>query len=99
VNEADLTAWCEELLQNSNIVQDGDDSVAQAEVERSFNRFVELVDMTQGDEPPQVFQALIDSIRVPDDYGAYEAVHNALWNFPPERFAENTACFFYPLPE
>jgi len=82
------TEWCKELLSNSKLVQDDDDSTSPEEAERRFNRYVQLVDMVNGKEPQEVFQALADSIRVPEDYGAYEAVHNALWKFSPDNFAE-----------
>lgn len=80
--------WCKELLQNSKLVQDDDDTVAPEEAERRFNRFVQLVDMVNGKETQLVFQTLVDVIRMPEDYGAYESIHNALWKFSPEQFAE-----------
>jgi hypothetical protein len=80
--------WCKELLSNSKLVQDDDDSTSPEEAERRFNRYVQLVNMVNGKETQEVFQALIDSVRVPEDYGAYEAVHNAIWKFPPDTFAE-----------
>ena len=80
--------WCKELLGNSKLVQDGDDSTSSEEAERRFNRYVQLVDMVNGKEAQEVFQALVDSICVSEDYGAYEAVHNAIWKFPPGNFAE-----------
>ncbi len=80
--------WCKELVQNSKLVQDDDDTVAPEEAERRFNRFVQLVDMVNGKETQLVFQTLVDAIRMPEDYGAYESIHNALWKFPPEHFAE-----------
>jgi hypothetical protein len=81
----DLDEWRSELLRTSHIVQDDDDSVPTGEAERRFNRYVKLVDMVTGREPQEVFQAIVDSIRAPEDYGAYEAVHGALWKFPPEK--------------
>lgn len=80
--------WCKELALESKLAQDGDDSIAPEEAERRFNRFVQLVDMVNGKETQAVFQSLVDAIRMPEDYGAYEALHTALWKFPPEKFAE-----------
>jgi hypothetical protein len=47
----DIDAWRDEILAVSNIVQDDDESVSDEEAERRFNRFIELVDAVQGDEP------------------------------------------------
>jgi hypothetical protein len=84
----ELDEWRSELIRASDIVQDGDDSVSSEEREERFRRYVRLLDMVTGKEPQEVFQAIVDSVRVPEDYGAYERVHNALWKFPPEKFAE-----------
>lgn len=80
--------WCKELIRNSELAQDGEEIDSRDGAENSFNRFVQLVDMVNGKESQAVFQALVDSIRMPEDYGAYEAVHDALWKFPPESFAK-----------
>ncbi len=80
--------WRKELLENSELVQDRDDTASSEEAERRFNRFVQLAEMFNGKETQLVFQTLVDSIRCPNDYGAYESVHNALWKFPPQSFAE-----------
>ena len=84
----ELNEWRSELLRTSDIVQDGDDSVSWEEREERFTRYVGLLEMVTGKEPQEVFQTVVDSIRVPDDYGAYETAHNALWSFPPEKFAD-----------
>lgn len=83
-----IADWCKELRRNSRLVQDDDDTTPPEEAERRINRYGQLVDMVNGKETQEVFQALVDSIRVPEDYGAYEAVHNALWKFPPQKFAD-----------
>lgn len=80
--------WRKELLSNSKLVQDDDDSTSPEEAERRLNRYVQLVDMVNGKETQEVFQTLIDSVCVPEDYGAYETVHDAIWKFPPDHFAE-----------
>lgn len=80
--------WCKELRRNSKLVQDDDVTTSPEEAEQRINRYNQLVDMVNGKETQEVFQALVDSIRVPEDYGAYEAVHAALWKFPPDKFAD-----------
>ncbi len=80
--------WCTEVVLTGDIVQDGDESIPQEQAEERFNRYVQLIDMVTGRESRQVFQALVDSIRASEDYGAYEGTHNALWKFPPDKFAE-----------
>ena len=86
--DVEISKWCEEVVQLGAIAQDDDDTVSeQAAVER-FDRYVELIDMVDGDEPQEVFQAIVDSIRSDEDYGAYEATYNALWRFPPDKYAE-----------
>ena len=85
---SNLELWHEELLESSDLPQDGDTEITPEEVEARFKRYVELMEFVTGQEPQGVFQAIIDSIRVPEDLGAYEAVHNALWRFPPASFAE-----------
>ena len=54
-----------------------------AEGERLMH-FTELVKQVKGDEGSAAFLSLIDAVRAPEDYGAYESLHNALWRFPPE---------------
>lgn len=44
--------------------------------------FCALVSQVTGKEGDEVFDALIAAIRVRDDLGSYEAVHNAIWRFP-----------------
>lgn len=81
----DVGEWELELVQTGKIVQDGDTSVSPDEAERRFNRYVELVDMVEGDEGPKVVRALVRSIQVRYDYGAYQGTMNAiLGKFPTE---------------
>jgi hypothetical protein len=82
-----LEDWRKELIQTGNIVQDDDDSISQKEAKDRLNRYVELLEMVEGDESQHVFQAIVDSIQAENDYGAYESTYNALWKFSPEKFA------------
>lgn len=50
-----MSAWREEVLAASDIVQDGDESVSDGEREARFDRFVELVSDVKGDEDDVVF--------------------------------------------
>jgi hypothetical protein len=92
----DFHNWRQELLFAGNIVQDGNDSVSSDEADERCRRYVELLSTITGKEPQEVFQAIVDSIQAPDDYGVYETTHNALWRFPPKEFAEY---FVAALPE
>jgi len=86
--DVESQAWRDELLATCDIVQDSDTGVSQEVAQRRFMRYVELIEMVTGSETRRTFQAIVDSIRSAEDYGAYESVHNALWQFPPEQFAE-----------
>lgn len=74
--------WRKELLFVGNIVQDGDKSVPQPEVEERFNRYVQMVDSVTGNEGVEAFSALVDSLQAKDDYGAYQSTYGALRRFP-----------------
>ncbi len=52
-----------------------------------FRRFSHLMDSLTGEESESYAEKLINSIRVPEDLGAYESLYNALWRFPPESIA------------
>jgi hypothetical protein len=80
-----VSEWELELVQTGKIVQDGDISVSPDEAEKRFSRYVELVDMVEGDEGPEVVKALVRSIQVRYDYGAYQGTMNAILDrFPME---------------
>lgn len=69
----DFTAWREEVLFTGAIPQDGDTSIDAAEAERRCDRYVELLEMIEGDEGDEVFQTIIDSMVAEDDYEVYQA--------------------------
>jgi hypothetical protein len=79
----DFDSWRKELLFTGNIVQDGDNSVPQADRDQRFNRYVELVDTIRGNEGVEVFVELMNSLQAKDDYGAYQGTYQALRRFPP----------------
>ena len=78
----DLKSWKAELLHAGRIVQDGDVSVEPEEAHRRFMRFVEIVDSLEGNEGPEVVDALFEAIQVEDSYGAYHSIDHALARFP-----------------
>jgi hypothetical protein len=78
-------SWRDELLICGHIVQDADPLAGSPEATRLFERYLELLrNAKKRGDPDAVFQALIDSIMVRHDYGAYEATHNVIWSFSPE---------------
>jgi hypothetical protein len=80
-----IQEWQKELIFTGNIVQDTNESVPQPEAERRFNRYIELLDMVEGDEGQQVLTSVIRSIQVKHDYGAYQTTLGIiLWKFPPD---------------
>lgn len=84
----DVDDWKVELLFSGRIVQDGDETVSPDEAERRFNRYIKLVEMVEGDEGQNVFQALVDSIQADEDYGAYQATMGAAEKFPEPKYAQ-----------
>lgn len=81
----DFAAWREELLFTGAIIQDGDTSVDSAEAGRRCDRYLELLDEAEGSESQNVFQTLLDSMRVEEDYEVYEATLRVAFSFPAER--------------
>lgn len=88
-----IEQWKKELIFTGKIIQDEDHSVSSAEAHQRCLRYTQLIDMVDGTEDAVVFKAIIASIQVKDDYEVYEATHNALWKFSPEKFAQ----YFVPL--
>lgn len=86
--KASLSIWRSELLATGRIVQDEDLSVTRAEAESGFNRYVQMIDELDGSEGLEAALALVQSIQMPNDYGAYERTLNALlFIFPPSQAA------------
>jgi hypothetical protein len=84
----DFAAWKEELLFTGRIVQDDDHSVSREEAHRRFLRYVELVEQADGSEGPKAVCALIRSMQMREDYGAYQSVYHAMARFPEKEFLE-----------
>ncbi|GAB3559463.1 hypothetical protein J2S53_002042 [Actinopolyspora lacussalsi] len=74
--------WKVEIVEYGEIVQDEDETVPQDEAERRWNRYVELADSVTGDEGPEGVAAIVSSLKVRYDYGAYASAHGALQRFP-----------------
>jgi len=75
--------WCRD------VIECGDLSEAHPLelIEKRIKRYCELVDMVDGSENSDIFKTLVDSIGDEGATEAYEATYNALWRFPPEKFA------------
>lgn len=84
----DFEQWRAEVLFTGKIIQDGDMTVPSDEAERRCNRYHELVDMVEGIEGQAVFQTLLDSMQVEDDYEVYQAVFRVAESFPDPEFSQ-----------
>jgi TPR repeat protein len=85
----DLDAWRTELMETGDIPQDADESADPAEAERRTLRYIELLEMVEGDEPDEVFLALVDSMQAKDDYEVYQTTYGvAHERFAPERVGQ-----------
>ena len=73
--------WRAELIRTGNIVQDDDREADRDQAQRDCLRYVELVEMVDGSEGRNVFDALIASMQVPEDYEVYEATVLVLHRF------------------
>lgn len=77
----DFTKWCGELMRTGRIPPDSDSTFDQEQAELDCRRYVELVEMVRGDEGRKVFDALLASMQVPEDYEVYEATVRVLHLF------------------
>jgi hypothetical protein len=85
----DIENWKTELLFTGRIIQDDDKTVSSNEAEKRFNRYIELLDMVEGNEGPDVFRAIIDSIQADEDYGAYQSALSITYKFPEPLYTES----------
>jgi hypothetical protein len=83
---AEFERWREEVLFTGRIVQDSDTSVDPDEAGRRARRYTELVESSRGNWTEEVFQTLIESLQVDDDYEVYETTVGVIFSFPPEKF-------------
>lgn len=84
----DIAAWKEELLFTGRIVQDEDHSVDPDEKHRRFLRYIELMELIDGSEGPEALAALIQSVQMRNDYGAYQTTYCIMGRFPDKEFIE-----------
>ncbi|WP_158713119.1 hypothetical protein [Streptomyces sp. NRRL S-1813] len=87
----DFEGWRTELLAMGRIVLAGEGGVTEEEAVRRFDRYLELADMVDGSEGPAAVRALIASLQVDQDYGAYQAGFGALERFPSMDLARGVA--------
>ena len=85
-NIAEFERWRAEVLFTGRLIQDGDTSVDPDEAARRAHRYTELVDSAKGNWTEEVFQTLVESLQVDDDYGVYETTVGVIFSFPPEKF-------------
>ena len=87
----DIKSWCEEVVLMGNIDQTEDLNLSDEdfkEGEQDFDRYLELLGMVEGNEGIEVFKAIINSVQVENDYGAYQRTLNTALKFPPEVYAQ-----------
>jgi len=77
----DFPAWRAELMRTGMIPPDSDLTVDPDQAERDCRRYVELVDMVVGNEGREVFDALLASMQVSEDYEVYESTVRVLHLF------------------
>lgn len=80
----ELKDWCRELIECGDLSENHPHEVIQQRIERYW----ELIDMVDGSEGRDVFNAILSSIQDEGMTEAYESTYNALWRFPPAKFAE-----------
>jgi hypothetical protein len=76
-----FAAWRLELMRTGRIPPDSDTTVDRDQAGLDCQRYVELVDMVRGDEGREVFDALLASMQVPEDYEVYESTVRVLHHF------------------
>jgi len=68
-------------MRTGRIPLDSDTTVDPNQAGLDCQRYVELVDMVRGDEGREVFDALLASMQVPEDYEVYESTVRVLHHF------------------
>ena len=79
--------WKSELLELGHIIQDHDTNTPADEAERCFHRYCAMLDALTGAEGEQYALAVLQSVQVEHDYGAYQTARHAAW-----RFGETSYC-------
>jgi len=81
--------FIKELIFTGNIIQDDNNSVEEAESEKRFNRYIELLDSLEGDEGLDVARGLLRSMQSEQDYGAYQSTQTTLGKFPSKIYIQS----------
>lgn len=68
----DIKTWSAELVFNSSFIPDFGSLNLLQQAETRFDRYIELLEMVEGTEPPEVLHTMANSIRMDDDCGAYQ---------------------------
>ena len=82
----DFETWKSELMFTGRIVQDDDETVDCDEAHRRFLRYIELLEQIDGTEGPEAVAALIQSVQMEHDYGAYQTTYRMFARFPDRDF-------------
>lgn len=77
----DLETWSAELVLNSSFIPDFGSLNLLKQAESRFDRYIELLEMVEGNEPPEVLHTMANSIRMEDDCGAYQVTVNTFSKF------------------
>lgn len=77
----DLKAWSAELVLNSSFIPDFGSLNLLQQAETRFDRYIELLEMVEGNEPPEILHTLANSIRMDDDCGAYQVTIDTFRKF------------------
>lgn len=60
------------------------EKVWDLKTEEDCVKFSELMYALNGDEDISYLNKLIDTVKLKEDFGLYESLHNAIWVFPPK---------------
>ncbi|MFD5141625.1 hypothetical protein ACFWMX_36295 [Streptomyces sp. NPDC058378] len=82
--------WPDEIFACGNLPQENSEET-QEEGARLWERYVQLADNVVGDEGVAGVAALVRSLRVEEDFGAYQAALSALERFPLNVFGAGVA--------
>ena len=78
---SDLKEWSAELVFNSSFIPDFGALNLIKQAESRFDRYIELLEMVEGDEPPEILHTMANSIRMEDDCGAYQVTIDTFSKF------------------
>ncbi len=84
----DLETWSAELVLNSSFIPDFGSLNLLKQAETRFDRYIELLEMVEGNEPLEVLHTMANSIRMEDDCGAYQVTLNTFSKFMTETYTK-----------